>query len=175
MAAVLGLLAAVLNLLFCSFMMRMESKMTRDGKLPRSGILRMKSYNFFMLGDRVFVTLMDFAILYVLTQGWPLSLGAVAISVLVAFAWTAIWHDIWMKPRHRVVSLLGKVHLVYFATQYMLGFMGLWMVGYMLAGYRLWSGVVAVVVTVGLASATAYFVTLSSDIGKFKRPSNTLG
>lgn len=152
-----------------------------NGRIP-AGILRMKDYNCFMLGDRLFVSMMDACILYILVRGWPLSVNAVAISASAVVVWTAIRHDIWMEPRHRpdsfypragVVSALGKIHLVYFAGQYMLGAMGLWMIGYMMAGLRPWSWVAAVAV----ASAMAYFVTLASDLaqGKFKRLPNQRG
>ena len=157
-------------------MLRTESNMVRNGELPKKGILYMKDYNFFMWGDRVFLTIMDFAIFYVLVQGWPLAANAVVISMFGAVIWASIWDATWMKPSHRpdsfypwtgAVSLLGMIHLVYCGVQYALGFMGLWMVGYMVAGLRPWSLVAAV----GLFAAAVYYVILAVEWrrGKFKR------
>ena len=173
-----GLLAAVLNLVLCSFMLRMEGKMIRDGRLPLKGILCMRDRNFYIYRNFICVTIIDFAILYVLVREWPPSIYAVLISVLMAGVWTVIWHSIWLSPRHMpnsfypragVVSLLGKVHLLYFAVQYFLGFLGLWMVGYMMVGLRPW---LWVVVVSGLFAAGVYFSTLGWDFltyGKFKK------
>lgn len=176
MAVLLGILAGVLNFVACMFMMRTESSLIRDGKLPERGILHVKDYNFFMWGNRLVITIMDFAILYVLVQGWPLAAKAIVISMFGAVVWTGIWDTIWRRPSHRpdsfyplsgVVSRLGRIQLVYFSVQYFLGFMGLWMVGYMLAGYRPWSWVAAI----GLISAAVYYMILGADFlaGKFKR------
>lgn len=176
-AFLLGLLAMVLNIVALLSMVRIERKLLREGKLPQRGILHLKDYNFFMVGDIVWVSVMDFAILYVLTDGWPLSVMAITVCVLAALVWTGLWHFIWLQPSHRPdvlyprageVSLLGQIHLVYFFVQYALGFLGLWIMMYMVLGFRPWSWAAAL----GLLAAGVYFLILWSEFarGKFRRP-----
>ncbi len=182
LAIFLGILAGFLNLFACQYMVRLEGKLIFYHEIPLVGIQYLKNYQFFMIGDRFCLTIMDFAILYILVQGWPLSAEAVVISAVVALVWTIIWHLVWLLPSHRpdvfypktgVISKLGKIHLVYFGIQYALGFMGLWMTMYMWAGLRplLW------IAGLGLVAAGVYYAILIWDWrkGKFTRPPTQRG
>ena len=176
MGIVAGILTVVLNRALCSFLLSVEKGLATKGKIPRrEEILYLEDYNFFKWGDRWCLSVMDFAIAFVLVERWPLSVWAVFLCFLVGVVWTALWHRIYLGESHRpdsaypftgVVSLLGRIHLVYFGAQYILGFMGIGMMILMALGQRSWSPVTFV----GLAAGLGYFATLFSDFaaGRFK-------
>lgn len=177
MGILIGILAVVLNRAFCFLLLRVEKKLAEEGKIPPRGeILYLEDYLFFRRGDKWFLSIMDFAVAFVLVEGWPLSAWVVVLCLVGGVAWTALWHRIYLGKSHRpdsaypftgVVSLLGRIHLLYFGAQYTLGFMGIGMVVLMALGERQWSPVVFP----GLLAVGGYFVTFFSDYmaGRFRR------
>jgi hypothetical protein len=171
-----GVLALGLNVAFCAFMLRVEKQLATKGEIPPKGqILYLKYYNFFRWGDRWFLSIMDFAIVFVLVERWPLFLWIMGLCSLAGVVWTGLWHWIYLKPSHNpdscypyagVVSSLGRIHLVYFGAQYILGFMGIGMVVLMAGGQRPWSPVAFV----GLGAGLGYFVMLLSDFVAGRAP-----
>ena len=162
-----------MNLFVCSKFRSMEIALVAGGIIPSGGIQYLQEYNFFEWGDIVFLSMMDFAIAFVLVGQWSLPAWIVALCFLLGIAWTAVSHWIWLQPRHipdsfypysGVVSPLGRMHLVYFGAQYILGFMGIGMIVLMVRGERPWSIDASAGIVVGLAAALAYFITLLSDI-----------
>jgi len=180
---IIGLLAVILNKVFCGILFDTETKLAAQGKIPARGkILYLKDYNFFKWGDFWFLSAMDFAIAYVLVERWPLPAWIAVSCFLAGVFWTALWHWIYMLPSHNpdsaypqtgVVSRVGRIHLVYFAAQYILGFIGIGMVVLMAMGERQWSPAAFV----GLAAGLGYFAMLFSDFlaGRFKRVRNPPG
>lgn len=176
MGIFVGILAVVLNRAFCLLLLYVEKRLATKGKFPPRGeILYLEDYNFFKLGDKWFLSLMDFAIAFVLVERPFLPVWVVGLCLLAGVAWTALWHQIYLGESHRpdsaypftgVVSLLGRIHLLYFGAQYILGFMGVGMGVSMAMGERSWSAVVFV----GLAAGLGYFATLFSDFvaGRFR-------
>lgn len=171
-----GALAVVLNLVFLSALLSSERRLARKGTIPPRGeILYWWDFNFFKWGDIWFLSIMDFAIAFILVERWSLSVWIVILCFLIGIAWTALLHRIYLGPWHipdscypyiGVVSLVGRIHLSYFATQYILGFMGIGMVVLMIMGEREWSAAVFVAFIAGFG----YFATLTSDFvaGRFR-------
>jgi hypothetical protein len=161
-----GILAVVLNFALCFSLLFVERILEKKGKVPRRGeILYLRDYNFFTWGDMGFVSVMDFAIAFILTENWPLFLWVVLLCLVAGAALTAAFHRIWLKrqkafdscyPTPNRVSLVGRVHLGYFWAQYTTGFLGLSMVILMGIGEKPWS----FMVVPGLLAAALYFVTL---------------
>ncbi|MCP6726628.1 MAG: hypothetical protein KJI69_01125 [Patescibacteria group bacterium] len=169
MGIFIGALAVVLNFLFVFLLLSSERRSVAKGTIPPRGeILYLQDLNFFKWGDRWFLSIMDFAIAFVLVERWPLPIWVVTVCFLVGIAWTALWHRIYLGPRQipnslypyiGAVSLVGRIHLAYFAAQYILGFMGIAMVVLMIMGERQWSPAVFVAFVAGFG----YFATLISD------------
>lgn len=112
---------------------------------------------------------MDFAIAFVLVEKWPLPAWTVVLCLAAGVAWTALCHQVWLRrrkafdsayPRPRTVSLLGRIHLGYYWTQYTSGFLGLSMVVLMMTGARPWS----LMVVPGLLGVGLYYVAFYRDV-----------
>lgn len=138
-------------------------------------ILYLEDYLFFRRGDKLFLSIMDFAIAFVLVERWPLSTWVVVLCLAGGVAWTALWHVRWLRrhkafdsayPRPRTVSLLGRIHLGYYWAQYTLGVLGLSMVVLMATGARTWS----FMVVPGLFAAILYYVMLYADVRAGRAP-----
>ncbi|OHA64891.1 MAG: hypothetical protein A2843_00040 [Candidatus Wildermuthbacteria bacterium RIFCSPHIGHO2_01_FULL_48_27b] len=178
MAILAGIFAVVVNRVFCLLLLRTEKRLAEKGVISQRGeILYLEDYNFFKWGDNWFLSLMDFAIAFVLVERWPLpALWTLLLCLLVGLVWTAIWHRIWLSwgytpasfyPHSGVTSPAGRIHLVYYGAQWIFGFVGLAMIVLMAMGQRAWSPDAFL----GLGAAACYFVTFFSDlaVGRLKR------
>jgi len=170
-----GILAVLLNLTLCSLLLYTEKRLAVQGKIsPRGEILYFWDYNYFRWGNLLLLSIMDFAIAFVLVERWPLPLWAVVLCLLAGLVWTFWWHKRWVRRTKgfdsvygpQGMSSLGILFLSYFWGQYALGFVGGAMVILMVMNSKEWS----FMAIPGLIAATLYFVALYSDARAGRTP-----
>jgi len=85
LAILAGIFAVVVNRVFCLLLLRTEKRLAEKGVISQRGeILYLEDYNFFKWGDNWFLSLMDFAIAFVLVERWPLpALWTLLLCLLV--------------------------------------------------------------------------------------------
>lgn len=164
----LGLVFAGVNFCTTFIMLPLEAALARRGKLPPRGeVTYLMEYWFFKYGDRGFLLAMDFCVGFVVASALP-SFGAIVLILVAVSIWTSIWHYIYLRisndtcyVNHKV-TLLGRVHIVYFGYQYVLVGLGLQAIWLMAIGDRTWSPIAIL----GLVMGGGYLVTLGRDILK---------
>lgn len=163
------------NLFCCGILLAVEHIIAKMGAIKsRREIWYLWDYGFFK-ADLTLVSVMDFCIGIVLWLTSPLSLWAVAISALAGVLWTFYWHtQKWLPrtagfdsayPAKGKVSVMGRLHLLYFCFQYSFGMLGAWeAISGLLSGR--W-GVIIFFATVALTMAFYYFLILKEDVWRF--------
>ncbi len=141
----MGIFAAVANLWFFGFLLLVEYLLGKEGLIPRrnnrhnpvrpqESFLYMLDRDLFRIGDVVGISVLAFAIGSIISQkGFP-PLWYVIVASVVSIAHTAWMHyKVWLVQRKRDsayppggVSLLGIVHLPYYAGHIVWAFLGLW-------------------------------------------------
>ncbi len=170
-AMVLGIIAAVANLVFLWYWKGVEKKESDAGRIPPrmlvpgngdATIRYLADSLSFRVGDRYALSVMDFAIAFVLyTRGLP-SVQRLMVCVVIGLAWAAVSQTFQLfrhepdssSPGKMRVSKVGWVHLPYYTVQYIAGFIGLAVVYSMVRSEVPWSPLAIV----GLAGAGVYFL-----------------
>lgn len=176
-ATVLGLAAVAANLTFLWYWKGVEKTESEAGRIPahklvggnrKASVLYLEDYMFFRLGDRIALSVMDFAIAGTLwTRGLP-SIQAIIACIAIGCVITLASHMFWLHIRKnepdsgyssKGVSKVGLVHLPYYGAQWIAGLIGLAVIYNMARGGIPWSPLAIV----GIAAAVVYFLALGLD------------
>lgn len=174
-----GVLAVAVNWNFWAVMFFVQEWESNTGRIPArsphnpkdpvEGFLYMQDFFTIKWGDTIGISAVDFGVIAVLQNVWPLPFAGILACVLVGVVVTSLAHRLWMGQLHKpdagypaagVVSIFGRVHLLYFFVQITIGAIGLWLVGLMILGQFPWSSVAVV----GLGGGFFYLLTWLADM-----------
>ena len=179
-----ALTAVFANLLFIGGMWRTQNWESRSGRIPQrvphdsknptGSFLYLQDFWTSTLGDLLGLSLVDYGVVVLLQDLWPLPFLGIEACAAVGFmgTWVFLWKC--LTPRHKPdagypaagkMSATGTVHLLYYWIQVTISCIGLWIIGLMLLGQTPWT----LPAFLGLGGATFFFATFLWDVrtGRF--------
>lgn len=180
------------NILFVGCMWSIQSWESRNGRIdqrvrhdprnPLDSFLYLQDFWTNTWGDILGLSLVDYAVTFLIQDTWPLDSFGIAACIGVGAIATAVFLVACLGKRHKPdagysktgkVSLAARMHLLYFAVQVAVSAIGLWIIGLMLLGWIPWT----LGAFLGMGGGAVFILTFVLDVrtGRFASLPKTIG
>lgn len=180
--------AVLLNLFTLGVMGLVQELESRTKRIPerkpwdasdlKNNFLYLQDFPTIVLGDTVGLSFVDFGVLILAQNAWPIEqwqiliVAGAAITVTIgyyAFSFYCLPCYDSMHPKRGAVSWTGKLHLLYMAIQLFIAYFGLLFLALVFSGKIPWSYNTALTLAVALFGGTVYLSSYAISIIRLRR------